>query len=77
MLVAGDEPALGELIDAAETYLASVSVPGDDDEARYLERAARADFAPELLFAHYPDTLAAANADPGAAWKMRNFAKTL
>jgi hypothetical protein len=77
MLLAGGDPALGELIDAAEAYLAVVSGPRDDDEARYLARAARADFAPELLFADYPDTLAAARADPAAAWKMRNLAKAL
>jgi hypothetical protein len=77
MLLTGDEPALSELIDTAETYLVSLSGPRDDDEARYLTRAARADFAPDLLFADYPDALAAARSDPAAAWKMRNLAKTL
>jgi hypothetical protein len=77
MLLAGDEPSLGELIATAETYLVDVSQPLDDLEAEYLARAARADFAPALLFADYPDTLAAAHADPSAAWKMRNLAKTL
>jgi predicted nucleotidyltransferase component of viral defense system len=77
MLVTGDEPELGELVDAAEAYLARVSEPKDDDEAQYLERAAQADFVPDLLFTDYPDTLAAAHADPAAAWKMRNLGKTL
>jgi predicted nucleotidyltransferase component of viral defense system len=76
MLVTGEEPELGELVDAAEAYLTSVSRPHDDDEAQYLAEAARADFAPELLFAGYPETLAATQADPAAAWKMRNLAKT-
>jgi hypothetical protein len=77
MLLTGDEPTLGALIDTAETYLAGVSRPHDDGETDYLARAARADFAPELLFADYPDTLAAARVDPAAAWKMQNLAKTL
>jgi predicted nucleotidyltransferase component of viral defense system len=77
MLLTGDEPNLDELIDTAHAYLASVSQPLDDDEACYLARAARANFAPDLLFTDYPDTLAAARADPAAAWKMRNLAKAL
>ncbi|MCL2788060.1 MAG: nucleotidyl transferase AbiEii/AbiGii toxin family protein [Micrococcales bacterium] len=36
-----------------------------------------ADFAPDLLFADYPDTLAAAQVDPAAHWKMINLAKAL
>ena len=49
---------MGELVDAEEAYLAGVFEPRDDDEAQYLERAAQADFVPDLLFADYPDTLA-------------------
>lgn len=30
---------------------------------------------PIVLFADYPDTLAAARVDPTAAWKMQNLAK--
>jgi predicted nucleotidyltransferase component of viral defense system len=77
MLLAGDEPALNVLIETAQAYLADVSRPRDDPETEYFSRAARADFAPDLLFADYSDTLAAAHADPAAAWKMRNLAKTL
>jgi len=77
MLLAGNEPTLADLIDTAETYLADVAQPHDDHEAEYLHRAAHADFAPECLFADYSNTLAAAYADPAAAWKMRNLAKTL
>jgi hypothetical protein len=76
-LAAHDRPVLGDMIAVAESFVTLVAAPQDGGEAEYLERAARADFAPELLFADYPDTLAAANADPGAAWKMRNLAKTL
>jgi len=77
MLLAGDEPTLADLIDTAEAYLVDMSQPHDDNETEYLERAARADFAPECLFSDYPDTLVAAQADPQAAWKMRNLAKAL
>jgi len=65
------------MIATAEEYLAEVSPPRNDVEAEYLDRAARADFGPELLFDDYPRTLAAAKADPAAAWKMRNLAKVL
>jgi hypothetical protein len=65
------------MIDVADGFVRTVSTAGDDAEAKYLARAARADFAPELLFADYPDTLAAARVDPAAAWKMRNLAKAL
>jgi hypothetical protein len=75
MLLAGDEPTLDELTQTAEAYLADVSRPHDDFEAQYFSRAAHADFAPDLLFAEYPETLAAALVDPAAAWKRRNLAK--
>ncbi|MDR0592003.1 MAG: hypothetical protein LBG60_01850 [Bifidobacteriaceae bacterium] len=77
MLPAGEPPVLGEMIASAESFVKGVGQPQDADEAEYLERAARADFAPEVLFADYPDALAAARADPAAAWKMRNLAKAL
>jgi len=77
MLRPTDRPTLDALIATAEEYLTNVSQPHDDDEAEYLARAARADFAPELLFADYPDALIAARADPAAQWKMRNLAKSL
>ena len=77
MLLAGDQPPLNDLIEIGEAYLADVSRPRDDHESEYLDRAARADYAPECLFADYPRTLAAAHTDPAAAWKARNLAKTL
>ena len=77
MLRPDDRPTLDELITVAEDYLHEVSQPGDDNEAQYLARAAQADFAPNLLFADYPESLSAALADPGARWKMLNLAKTL
>ncbi|MEZ5085622.1 MAG: hypothetical protein R2722_05020 [Tessaracoccus sp.] len=46
-------------------------------EAEHLARFAKADFAPELLFADDPDTLAAARDDPAVAWKLQNLAKTV
>ncbi|MDR1513327.1 MAG: nucleotidyl transferase AbiEii/AbiGii toxin family protein [Propionibacteriaceae bacterium] len=77
MLRPDDRPALEDMIAVAEAYIADMSQPIDDAEAEYVDRAARADFAPELLFHAYPDTLAAALADPAARWKMQNLAKTL
>jgi predicted nucleotidyltransferase component of viral defense system len=77
VLLGRDRPGLDTMIDVADAFVRTVSTAGDDAEAEYLARATRADFAPELLFAGYPNTLAAARADPAAAWKMRNLAKAL
>ena len=75
MLRHHDRPVLSDMIATAEAFLRTVSHPADDVEVEYLARAARADFAPELLFADYPDTWAAARTDPAAAWKMQNLTK--
>jgi len=77
MLLAGEEPHLDEMIESAHALLVRASSPVDAEEAEYLERFSVADFAPELLFADYPATLAAATADPTVAWKLQNLAKTL
>jgi len=77
MLRTGDRPTLDDMISVAEKYLANASQPSDDAEAQYLERAAHADFFPELLFSDYPKVLTAAQTDPAARWKMRNLAKSL
>ncbi|MDR0847691.1 MAG: nucleotidyl transferase AbiEii/AbiGii toxin family protein [Propionibacteriaceae bacterium] len=76
VLRADDRPTLDELISAAEQHVREFSEPKDENESEYLERADKADFAPELLFDNYPQTLAAARLDPAAAWKMRNLAKS-
>jgi hypothetical protein len=76
MLRSNDRPTLENMIAVAEQFIGEVSQPHDDAESEYIARAARADFAPELLFSDYPDTLAAALADPAARWKMQNLAKT-
>jgi len=75
VLLPGDRPTLAAMIETAEQFVATVSQPVDASEAEYVERASRADFAPELLFADYPATLSAAQADPAAAWKIQNLAK--
>jgi hypothetical protein len=77
MLRSDDRPTLDELISTAEQYIVEVTIPTDENESEYMERAAKADFAPELLFSDYPKTLAAALTDPAAAWKMRNLTKSL
>ncbi len=77
MLLAGEEPHLETMIKSAQAFLVRASSPVGAEEAEYLERFSLADFAPELLFADYPATLAAAKADPTVAWKLQNLAKTL
>jgi hypothetical protein len=77
VLPGGERPSLGDMIAAAESFVEEVAQPRDRYEVEYLERAVRAEFAPECLFADYPEILAAARVDPAATWKMRNLAKTL
>jgi hypothetical protein len=77
VLPRAERPSLGDMIAVAESFVKEVAQPQDRYEVEYLERAARAEFAPECLFADYPEMLAAARADPAAAWKMRNLAKAL
>jgi len=73
MLRTHDRPVLADMVTTAEKFICKAGDPTDDAEAEYLERMARADFVPELLFIDYPCTLSAAKADPAAAWKMRNL----
>lgn len=77
MLLAGEVPQLEAMVETAQAFLSRMSRPIDAEEAEYLQRFSNADFAPELLFADYPDTLAAAHADPTVAWKLQNLARTL
>lgn len=77
MLLSGELPSLRTMIETAQAFLSEVSRPVDADESAFLARFANADFAPELLFSDYPNTLAAARADPAAAWKIQNLAKAL
>lgn len=65
------------MIATADVVLADVATPREGEEAEYLARFAQADFAPHLLFASYPEPLAATLVDPAAAWKLRNLAATL
>jgi predicted nucleotidyltransferase component of viral defense system len=77
MLRPDDRPTLEDMVAVAEAHIADLSHAADDAESEYLDRAARADFAPDLLFHDYPKTLAAALSDPAARWKTQNLAKTL
>jgi hypothetical protein len=72
--VESPRPVLAEMIETAEEFLKVASTPIDGAEEEYWDRAAKADFAPEVLFAEYPFTLEAARNDPTAKWKMRNLA---
>ncbi|GHU25855.1 hypothetical protein AGMMS50256_01420 [Betaproteobacteria bacterium] len=74
MLLAGNHPKLEDMIEVAQGFVNRVFQPVDEAEVRYLACAAKAEFAPALLFADYPSTLQAAENDPAAAWKMQNLA---
>lgn len=77
MLLSGEEPQLGTMIETAQAFIREISQPASPEEAEYLARFAKADFSPGLLFSDYPDTLAAARTDPAVAWKLQNLAKTV
>ncbi|HMR50106.1 MAG TPA: nucleotidyl transferase AbiEii/AbiGii toxin family protein [Arachnia sp.] len=75
MLLTRDRPLLESMIRPAQKFINDISRPNTPEEDDYLNRLARADFAPELLFADYPDVLAAAQSDPAMAWKLQNLRK--
>ena len=69
-----DPPSLEALIEGAEEFVREHVLPRTDAEKEYLDRFARADYAPELLF----DSAAmvdAAMSNPQALWKLRNLEK--
>lgn len=67
-------PALEELVEAARGFVARHVLPRTDREREYLERLARGDFAPDLIFED--DAMAeAALASPEAQWKLVNLRK--
>ncbi|MBQ9043526.1 MAG: hypothetical protein IJ111_12030 [Eggerthellaceae bacterium] len=61
-------------MEGAEEFVREHVLPRTDAEKEYLDRFARADYAPELLF----DSAAmvdAAMSNPQALWKLRNLEK--
>jgi hypothetical protein len=76
MLKNNERPTLDELLAKVDPFIAEVTKPVDDCEVAFMENAAKAVFAPSLLFEEYPLVLEAANNDPAAKWKIQNLAKS-
>lgn len=77
MLEVSDRPSLEQMVTIAERYLERAATAHDQQEADFLTAMAEGAFDPGILFADYPDVLAAAKADPSALWKMRNLAPAI
>jgi len=75
MLRNGGQPTLESLIVSAESFITDYVLPRNEREREYLELLANADYQPTLLFEDCPDTLAAAEANPEALWKLANLEK--
>ena len=75
MLRSSDErPGLEPLMAAAEEFVADWVQPRADGEREYLDRFARGDYRPELVFAD-ADMAHAAEVNPEALWKLQNLRK--
>ncbi|MCL2883079.1 MAG: nucleotidyl transferase AbiEii/AbiGii toxin family protein [Coriobacteriia bacterium] len=77
MLRNSERPTLGHLIASAESFITDYVLPRDEREQEYLEFFAKADYRPTILFDDYPDTLAAAEVNPEALWKLANIKKMI
>jgi uncharacterized protein (DUF427 family) len=75
MLREGDCPTLQSLIESGEAFINEYILPRDDAEVEYLQRFAKADYQPALLFADYDDVATAAEFNPEALWKLTNLKK--
>ena len=67
-----DLPSLDALINGAEEFVREHVLPRTEAEREYLDRLARADFPPGLLFESAAMADAAASS-PQALWKLRNL----
>lgn len=75
MLRFGDEkPTLEGLIADSDKFIAKYVLPKSDSELEYLERFAKGDYQPELLFGDGPIAQAALDS-PEAQWKLTNLRK--
>lgn len=75
MLRLGDEePTLEGLIGDSDAFIEKYVLPKTDSELEYLERFARGDYQPQLLFGEEPIAQAALNS-PEAQWKLTNLKK--
>ena len=69
-----DRPTLDEMIENTARYLVDHVAPKGEEEEEYLRRLdGESDYAPELLFASWPEVLEQATVSPAAAWKVRNL----
>lgn len=73
VLRSGDQPPLESLIVSAESFVVEYVLPRNEREKEYLERFAKADYQPALLFEGYPEIITAAEANPEALWKLINL----
>jgi predicted nucleotidyltransferase component of viral defense system len=76
MLAGNERPALADMIAKAKVFIDDISAPKDDDEQAFMDKAAKGEFEPDLLFGDYPNVLKAALCDPTMLWKMQNLRKT-
>lgn len=67
-------PSLDELIATARGFISAYVLPRTEREQEYLDRFARGDFEPWLLFGGGP-VARAALASPEAQWKLQNLEK--
>jgi hypothetical protein len=66
MLRDGERPTLESLVDSGEAFVNEYVLPRNDTEQEYLDRFAKADYQPTLLFDGYDDVVAAARQNPQA-----------
>lgn len=78
VLNASDRPTLEQMIQNVASFICEHVAPVEPDEVEYLRRLdEESDYAPQLLFADWPDVLARAQASPAAAWKVTNLQNRL
>jgi predicted nucleotidyltransferase component of viral defense system len=77
LLHIADRPEPVQMIADAESFVTEYVMPQGEDEERFLNMFASAEYKPELLFSDWPETLEAANKSPSARWKLFNLEKRL
>jgi predicted nucleotidyltransferase component of viral defense system len=75
MLRESERPTLESLINAGESFVNEYVLPRDGVEREYLERFAKADYQPALLFGDCDEVVASAEQNPEALWKLSNLKK--
>jgi predicted nucleotidyltransferase component of viral defense system len=75
MLRESERPTLESLIDTGESFVNEYVLPHAGAEQEYLERFAKADYQPALLFDGHDEVTVAAERNPEALWKLINLKK--